>query len=84
MFSSSPAAGPVVIIPVRPAADPGENLAAGSPAGLLRRTLGRGTYSRRTLGKSGYSRRTLGKSSYSRRTLGRQNPSRRTFGQYHP
>jgi hypothetical protein len=45
MFSSSSAASPIVIIPVHPAADPGEDLATGRPAGLLRRTLGRGMLS---------------------------------------
>ena len=59
----------MVIVPVRPAASPAH--APDTTRGLLRRTLGKSTYSRRTLGKSNYSRRTLGKSSYSRRTLGK-------------
>ena len=91
MFSSSPAASPVVIIPVRPAADPGENLAAGSPAGLLRRTLGKSSYSRglshpsrRTFGQYHPSRRTFGINHPSRRTFGINHPSRRTFGVGHP
>ena len=74
MFSSSSAASPIVIIPVRPAADPSEDLAASRPAGLLRRTLGRGNYSRRTFGYR----------LPSRRTFGYRYPSRRTFGINHP
>jgi hypothetical protein len=61
MFSTSSADNPIMIIPVRPAAHPGEDLAASSPVGLLRRTLGKNTYSRRILGKGTYSRRTLGR-----------------------
>lgn len=92
--TSSDRSVPMPIIPVRAGASASDAPAVGGPAGLLRRTLGKGTYSRRTFGKNNYSRRTLGrgtysrrtlgKSNYSRRTLGRGNYSRRTFGQYHP
>jgi len=50
----------ITIIPVRPAAGPDEGLAASRPAGLLRRTLGRGHPSRRTFGRGNPSRRTFG------------------------
>ena len=49
----------MVIVPVRPAASPAQ--APDTTRGLLRRTLGKSSYSRRTLGESTYSRRTLGR-----------------------
>ena len=70
MFTSSSADSPIMIIPVRPAADPGEDLAASSPAGLPRRAHGQGNSSRRTFGFR----------LPSRRTFGHRFPSRRTFG----
>jgi hypothetical protein len=84
MFSSSPAPSPIMITPVRPAAHPGEDLAASNPAGLLRRTLGRSLPSRRTFGVNHPSRRTFGVNHPSRRTFGISHPSRRTFGRYTP
>ena len=75
---------PAEIIPVRPGATVSDARAASSPAGLLRRTLGRYHPSRRTFGVGHPSRRTFGQKTPSRRTFGRGNPSRRTFGQYHP
>ena len=74
----------MVIIPVPPAPGADETPASGTPAGLLRRTLGRSLPSRRTFGKGTYTRRTLGKNNYSRRTFGMKYPSRRTFGINHP
>ena len=68
----------MVIVPVRPAASPAQ--APDTTRGLLRRTLGKSSYSRRTLGKSTYSRRTLGRQNPSRRTLGKNTYSRRTLG----
>jgi hypothetical protein len=70
--------------PSPPGRPPYEDLAASSPAGLLRRTLGKGTYSRRTLGYRFPSRRTFGVSHPSRRTFGVSHPSRRTLGINHP
>ena len=72
--TSSDRSAPVAIIPVRPGATSSDAPAASRPAGLLRRTLGRGNPSRRTLGRG----------NPSRRTFGRYTPSRRTFGIYHP
>ena len=72
--TSSDRPAPVAIIPVRPGATSSDAPAASRPAGLLRRTLGRGNPSRRTLGRG----------NPSRRTFGRYTPSRRTFGIYHP
>ena len=72
--TSSDRPAPVAIIPVRPGASASDAPAASRPAGLLRRTLGRGNPSRRTLGRG----------NPSRRTFGRYTPSRRTFGIYHP
>lgn len=82
--TSSDRAAPMPIIPVRPGASASDAPATGRPAGLLRRTLGKSSYSRRTLGRGNYSRRTLGRNNYSRRTLGKSTYSRRTLGQYHP
>lgn len=73
-----------MIIPVRPAARPDEDPAASSPAGLLRRTLGRSLPSRRTFGINHPSRRTFGRGNPSRRTFGQKTPSRRMFGVNHP
>jgi hypothetical protein len=81
MFSTSSAATPLVIVPVRP---PAAHLDEAPASGLLRRTLGRNLPSRRTLGRGNPSRRTFGRGEPSRRTFGRGNPSRRTFGVYHP
>jgi hypothetical protein len=74
---------PIVIVPVRPATDPGQTSDTAT-RGLLRRTLGRYNPSRRTFGQYHPSRRTFGISHPSRRTFGRYQPSRRTFGIYHP
>ena len=82
--TSSDRSAPVAIIPVRPGASASDAPAASRPAGLLRRTLGRGNPSRRTLGRGNPSRRTFGRYTPSRRTFGRYTPSRRTFGIYHP
>ncbi len=82
--TSSDRPAPVAIIPVRPGACASDAPAAGRPAGLLRRTLGRGHPSRRTFGRYTPSRRTFGRYTPSRRTFGRGNPSRRTFGRYTP
>jgi hypothetical protein len=63
---------PQAIIPIRPATSHKTAPAGGTPAGLLRRTLGIKIPSRRTLGQRIWpSRRTLGQ---------RINPSRRTLG----
>ena len=72
MFSTSSAATPLVIVPVRPAAAHLDETPR--PAGLLRRAFGRNLPSRRTFGWG----------NPSRRTFGRGNPSRRTFGVSHP
>jgi hypothetical protein len=82
--TSSDRPAPMPIIPVRPDATLSDAPAASRPAGLLRRTLGRGNPSRRTFGRYTPSRRTFGRYTPSRRTFGRGNPSRRTFGRYTP
>ena len=61
----------LAITPVRPVVGAAMASQGGSPAGLLRRTLGGKLPSRRTLGGRWPSRRTLG---------GRTTPSRRTVG----
>jgi hypothetical protein len=71
---------PQAIIPVRPTAGLDAARADGTPAGLLRRTLGGRFPSRRTLGGKFPSRRTLGWRNPSRRTLGWKVGSRRTLG----
>ena len=58
--TSSDRSAPMPIIPVRPDAALSGAPAASRPAGLLRRTLGRGNPSRRTFGVSHPSRRTFG------------------------
>jgi hypothetical protein len=68
------------IVPIRPATGPETAPATGTPANLLRRTLGGKLPSRRTLGGKFPSRRTLGGRLPSRRTLGWRLPSRRTLG----
>jgi hypothetical protein len=68
--TSSDRSAPMPIIPVRPDATVSDAPAAGKPAGLLHRTLGRSLPSRRTFGFR----------LPSRRTFGRRLPSRRTFG----
>jgi hypothetical protein len=68
------------IIPVRPATGPETARVSGTPADLLRRTLGSRFPSRRTLGFRFNSRRTLGRLFPSRRTLGTRFNSRRTLG----
>jgi hypothetical protein len=78
--TSSNRPAPMMIIPVRPGASASDARAAGTPAGLLRRTLP----SRRTFGRSEASRRTFGRNLPSRRTFGLGHPSRRTFGRYTP
>jgi hypothetical protein len=60
-FGPSSAQARQAIVPVRPAASPTTAPAAGTPAGLLRRTLGSRVPSRRTLGSRIPSRRTLGR-----------------------
>ena len=77
---SSGEQAPQAIVPVRPATSPQTAPAAGTPAGLLRRTLGGKIPSRRTLAGKLPSRRTLGFKDHSRRTLGVRVPSRRTLG----
>jgi hypothetical protein len=85
MSSSSSAARPLVIVPVRPpAAHLAEAPSSSRPAGLLRRAFGRNLPSRRTLGRGNPSRRTFGRNEPSRRTFGLSHPSRRTFGLGHP
>ena len=81
---SSDRPAPLPIIPVRPGATLSDAPAVGRPAGLLRRTFGRGNPSRRTFGRGNPSRRTFGRGNPSRRTFGLYHPSRRTFGIYHP
>jgi hypothetical protein len=71
---------PQAIVPIRPATGPKTAPATGTPANLLRRTLGGKFPSRRTLGGKLPSRRTLGGKIPSRRTLGGKIPSRRTLG----
>jgi hypothetical protein len=71
---------PQAIVPVRPTTSATTAPASGTPAGLLRRTLGGHFPSRRTLGGKFPSRRTLGGRFPSRRTLGGRFPSRRTLG----
>lgn len=78
-YDPSSEQAPQAIVPVRPAA--GLDAArAGTPSGLLRRTLGGRFPSRRTLGGHFPSRRTLGGKYPSRRTLGWRLPSRRLPG----
>jgi hypothetical protein len=79
-FATSGEQAPEAIIPVRPATGPATAPAPSTPAGLLRRTLGRLLPSRRTLGSRFNSRRTLGRLFPSRRTLGTRFNSRRTLG----
>jgi hypothetical protein len=78
-YGPSSEQAPQAIVPVRPAASL-DAARAGTPSGLLRRTLGGKFPSRRTLGSRVPSRRTLGSRVPSRRTLGGKIPSRRALG----